>query len=209
MNLLKTLEWRYATKRMNRKQVPEEKLNPILDAINLAPTSLGLQPFSVIVISDEKLRKTISEKICQQPQVLEGSHLIVFAAWNEVKEEQIDQYLENIASTRGVEISSLADFKGLINGFIGGRNADTVKCWTARQAYIAFGIGLIAAAEQKVDATPMEGFDSAAMDELLGLQEKGLSSVVMIALGYRDEENDSLAKAAKVRRDKQSLISRQ
>ncbi len=207
MELMDALKWRYATKRMNGEKLPEEKLEIIMDAINLAPTSLGLQPFSVVVISDEKMKKEISEKACQQPQVLECSHLLVFAAWNEVSEAKIDDYLENVARTRGVGIETLAPYKEMINGFVGSGGAVVdVKAWTARQAYIAFGIGLAAAATERVDATPIEGYDNAAMDELLGLNEKGLHSAVVIALGYRDDEQDYLAKAAKVRREKSELF---
>lgn len=206
MELLETLNWRYAAKRMNGQKLPQEKLDKILDAIQLAPTSLGLQPFSVIVVEDEKIRQTISEKACQQPQVLESSHLLVFASWDSVSPEKVDDYMQNIAQTRGVSVDSLNDFKAMINGFVGGIEGEAVKNWTARQAYIAFGVGLVAAAHERVDATPMEGFNPAAMDEILGLKEKGLSSVVVIALGYRDQEKDTLATASKVRRQKEELF---
>ncbi len=208
MELIEALNWRYAAKRMNGEKVPEEKVNRILDAIQLAPTSLGLQPFSVIVVEDEQLKKEISEKSNQQPQVMEGSHLLVFASWNEVQDESIDRYIRDIATTRGVDEESLDGFKTMIKQFIGQEDAETVKNWTARQAYIAFGVGLVAAASEKVDATPMEGFDKNEMDKILGLKEKGLSSVVMITLGYRDAEKDGLAAAQKVRRQKEELFVR-
>lgn len=206
MELLETLNWRYATKRMNGQKLPQEKLDVILEAIQLAPTSMGLQPFSVIVVEDEEVKKQISEKACLQPQVLESSQLLVFAAWNEVSKGKVDEYMQNVAKTRGIDVESLADFKGMINGFVGGISGPEVKNWTARQTYVAFGVGLVAAANEKVDATPMEGFDKTEMDKVLGLQEQGLSSVVMIALGYRDEEKDHLAKAQKVRREKADLF---
>lgn len=206
MELLETLNWRYAAKRMNGQKLPQEKLDKILEAIQLAPTSLGLQPFSVIVVEDEKIRQTISEKACQQPQILESSHLLVFASWDSVSPEKVDDYMQNIAQTRGVSVDSLNDFKAMINGYLAGVEGDAIKEWTARQAYIAFGIGLVAAAHERVDATPMEGFNPAAMDEILGLKEKGLSSVVVIALGYRDQEKDTLATASKVRRQKEELF---
>ena len=184
MDLLKALKWRYATKRMNGKKVPQEKLDNILEAIRLAPSSLGLQTYAVIVVESEEMKKQISEKACLQPQVMEGSHLVIFAAWDDVSTKNVESYIENVSNTRGVAISALADYRTLINGFLGKSGKEGMKGWTARQAYIALGVGLVSAAVEEVDATPMEGFDNAVLDEVLGLKEKGLSSVVMMALGY-------------------------
>ncbi len=207
MELLDNLQWRYATKRMNGRKIPREKLNNILEAIRLAPSSLGLQPYSVFVVESDEVKKKISEKACIQPQVLEGSHLIVFAAWKKVTSENVDAYMENVSKTRGVELASLNQFKNMVQGFVARSESEGVDKWTARQAYIPLGVGLVAAAEEKVDATPMEGFDSDELDKVLGLEEKGLTSVAMLALGYRDDENDALAKAAKVRRSNDELFT--
>ncbi|MDD3320538.1 MAG: NAD(P)H-dependent oxidoreductase [Paludibacter sp.] len=205
MNLIEKLNWRYATKRMNGTKVSQEKVDKILEAVRLAPTSYGLQPFKVIVIENKELLEKIFNEACQQPQIKEGSHLLVFAAKKNIDAEQVDEYIQLIADTRGIKIESLSDFKAMFGGVIAG-SEDKNFVWTARQAYIAFGIGIVAAAMEDVDATPMEGFSAEAMDKILGLSEEGFSAVNVLALGYRDEKNDYLSKATKVRKSKESLF---
>ncbi|MEX8548091.1 MAG: NAD(P)H-dependent oxidoreductase [Mucilaginibacter sp.] len=206
MSLIEDLNWRYATKRMNGQKVPQEKVDYILNAIRLAPTSFGLQPFTVLVIESEELRKKIQPVAYNQPQIFEASHLLVFAAWTDVTEQQIDAYMADVAQERGIDVANLAGFKNSIAGMAERLTPEQRSNWAARQAYIAFGIGLAAAAEQKVDATPMEGFDPVGLDEVLGLKEKGLHAVTIMPLGYRDEANDQLAHAKKVRRAKEQLF---
>ena len=208
MSVLNNLEWRYATKRMNGQKIPAEKLENILKAIQLAPTSIGLQPFTVIVVEDEKVKAQIAPAIFNQPQITEGSHVLVFAAWKEYSPENVEKYLNNIASVRGVPIDSLDGFKSMIDGAIARQTPEQLLNWNMRQAYIALGFGLVAAANEQADATPMEGFDPDALDAVLGLTEKGLRSTVIMALGYRDAEKDQLSSAAKVRRNKEDLFVR-
>jgi nitroreductase / dihydropteridine reductase len=205
MNLIDKLNWRYATKRMNGTKVPQEKVDRILEAIRLAPTSFGLQPFKVIVIESPELREKIFNEACQQPQIKEGSHVLVFAANKKVSAEQVDDYMSRIASTRGIPIESLNDFKAMFAGIVAS-NAEQNFVWTARQAYIAFGVGIVAAANENVDATPMEGFSAEALDKILGLSEQNLGSTTILTLGYRDEANDYLANALKVRKSKSTLF---
>lgn len=199
MNLIETLNWRYATKRMTGEVVPQDKINNILEAIRLSASSLGLQPFNVIVIDNPALKSKIQPVAYNQPQIVESSHLLIFAAWENVTQEKIDVYLNQIATERGVSLESLAGFRGSLEGLLKRSQEDNYN-WAARQAYIALGTGLIAAANEGVDATPMEGFNPAGVDELLGLKEKGLRSVSFLTLGYRDAEKDHLASAKKVRR---------
>lgn len=205
MSLKDSLSWRYATKRMTGGKVPQEKVDKILEAIRLAPTSFGLQPFKVIVIEDEKLREEIFNTACQQPQIKEASHVLVFAANKKVTAEQVQEYMELIATTRGIPVESLDGFKAMFDGIVAG-SAEQNFVWTARQAYLAFGVGIVAAALEQVDATPMEGFNPQAMDKLLGLEEQNLGSTTILTLGYRDEANDSLVKAAKVRKSMDKLF---
>lgn len=207
MSYLESFNWRYATKRMNGKTVPAGQLNNILEATRLAPSSLGLQPFDVLVIQDPILRANISPAIYNQPQVTEGSAIMVFAAWKNIAPERIDQYLQNVASTRNLPLESLNEFRKMIEGNITTRTDEQVHQWAARQAYIALGYATAAASLEKVDSTPMEGFNAAALNEILGLDEKGMSAVAVLALGYRDEENDHLAKAPKVRRPATSFFT--
>jgi nitroreductase len=205
MSLKDSLSWRYATKRMTGGKVPQEKVDKILEAIRLAPTSFGLQPFKVIVIEDEKLREEIFNTACQQPQIKEASHVLVFAANKKVTAEQVQEYMELIATTRGIPVESLDGFKAMFDGIVAG-TAEQNFVWTARQAYLAFGVGIVAAALEQVDATPMEGFNPQALDKILGLEEQNLGSTTILTLGYRDEANDSLVKAAKVRKSMDKLF---
>ena len=208
MSVLNNLKWRYATKKMNGQKIPAEKLENILDAIQLAPTSIGMQPFTVLVIEDPELKAKIAPAIYHQPQITEGSHVLVFAAWKEYSNENIGKYMNHIASLRGIPVESLDGMRNMVSGSIAGKTPEQLLNWNMRQAYIALGTGLVAAAEEKVDATPMEGFDPEALDAALGLAEKGLHSTVILALGYRDAEKDYLSSAAKVRRDKEELFIR-
>jgi nitroreductase / dihydropteridine reductase len=205
MELLDALQWRYASKKMNGQAVPEEKVERILEAIRLAPSSMGLQPYTVLVIKDAGLKKQILPIANNQQQVVDASHLLVFAAWDNITPEHVDDYINLMADTRNVPVESLDQFKAALLR-IAGRSAEDNFTWTARQSYIAFATAIAAAAEEHVDATPMEGFNSAALDDLLGLKEKGLRSITLLPLGYRDEENDWLANSPKVRREKEKLF---
>ncbi|NDP19732.1 MAG: NAD(P)H-dependent oxidoreductase [Paludibacter sp.] len=205
MNLIEKLNWRYATKRMNGTKVPQEKVEKILEAVRLAPTSFGLQPFKVIVVEDAALRERIYNEACKQPQIKEASHVLLFAASKNIDEQQVNDYIQLIATTRGIKVESLNDFKAMFGGVISG-SEERNFAWTARQAYIAFGVGIVAAAMEDVDATPMEGFNAEAMDKVLGLTDKNLSVVNILALGYRDELNDQLSKTPKVRKSKELLF---
>jgi nitroreductase len=204
-SILKNLNWRYATKRMNGKRVPDEKLDNILEAIRLAPSSQGLQPYTVFVVGDQSVKEKLAPAINNQPQIIQGSHVLVFAAWENYSSEKLDDYIENIAKQRQESTESLAEYRKRLENSIARRTPEQLLAWNQRQTYIALGIGLLAAAEAGVDATPMEGFDPDALDVALGLKEKGLRSTVVLTLGYRDEANDPLSKKAKVRRPKQEL----
>ena len=206
MNLIDALNWRYAVKRMNGQRVPEEKVGRIEDAIRLSASSMGLQPYTILRVEDPDVKELLKPAAFNQPQIVESSHLLIFAAWADISEEQVDEYIEQIARVRNESIESLADFRRSLITLIQSRTAEENYEWAARQVYIALGTALTAAAVEKVDATPMEGFHPDEVDKLFGLDERGLKSVTMLALGYRDEENDFLANARKVRREKEKLI---
>lgn len=199
MELIEKLNWRYATKRMTGAKVPQEKLDRILEAIRLSASSMGLQPYKIFVISDMETRKLIAPTAFNQPQITEASHILVFTAWDNITPAHIESYINLIASERGIPVESLDGFKGMIHGSATSKTQDALYHWNARQAYIALGTGLVAAANEHVDATPMEGFNPDAVDEILNLKAQGLKSVSILALGYRDEVNDQLSKAKKVR----------
>ncbi|MCM5526818.1 nitroreductase family protein [Parasegetibacter sp. NRK P23] len=206
MSILNALQWRYATKRMNGQAVPEEKVNAILEATRLSPSSLGLQPYTILVITDPELKKKIQPIAYNQPQIVESSHLLVFAAWEKIADFQVDAYIGQIAEERGLTLEALDGFKSMITGATSGKDPEQSFQWNARQAYIAFGTAIVAAAEQGVDATPMEGFNGPELDVLLGLKEKGLRAVTLLPLGYRDAAQDALASAPKVRRKREELF---
>lgn len=205
-NLLSALQWRYATKRMNGNSIEEEKLNTILEAIKLAPSSLGFTPYSILVIKDKATRESMLPHCYNQPQIIESDAVVVFAAWTNFKEEQVDKYMGEIASKRNVPVESLNGFAANIKGKINNSSQEELLIWAEKQVYIALGFGLTAAALEGVDSTPMEGFVPAQVDEVLNLKEKGLTSVCLLALGYRDAEKDFLSKAAKVRRSSEELF---
>lgn len=207
MSFIEQLNWRYATKRMVAdKAVPQEKVDAIVEAIRLSASSYGLQPYNLLVIQDKELLQKIQPIAYNQPQIGETSTLLVFAVWDKPTQERIDAYFNLIASERGIPAEALAGFKTTVEGTINNLDEATAYNWMARQAYIALGTGLAAAAIEEVDATPMEGFNPAALDELLGLSEKGLKSVVILPLGYRDEANDPLANAKKVRKSTEDFV---
>ncbi len=206
MELLEALNWRYAAKRMNGEAVPKEKMDNILEAIRLSASSAGMQPYKVIVVSGKEWKEKLYSVANNQPPVTEGSHLLVFASLTRITEEYIDEQIERIASIREVDMASLQPFTDKLKGFFLNITDEQLATWAARQAYIALGFGLVAAAMNGVDATPMEGFNSQEMDEHLGLKEKGLQSVLVMAIGYRDEANDFLANAKKVRQSREDLF---
>ena len=207
MNLLDALNWRYATKRMNGKAVPQDKIETIVEAARLAPSSMGLQPYALLLIENPEIKTKLQPAAFNQPQILEASHLLVFAAWDDVTAEHVDTYINDIATTRGVPAETLEGFKASLMSIVNGRTKEQKYEWAARQAYIALGTAIAAAAIEQVDATPMEGFVPDQVDQILGLTEKGLRSVTILALGYRDNEQDYLANAKKVRRSRDLFVA--
>ena len=203
------LNWRYATKKMDADQtVPEDKVEAILDAIRLAPTSSGLQPFEILVITDKDIREKLKDAAYGQEQLVDGSHLLVFAAWDNYTDDRIDMVRDETGAARGGVTDRLMDYYKNLKGTYTARDAEVNFQHAARQAYIALGVAMVAAAEQQVDATPMEGFDPDKFDAILGLREKSLRSVVILPLGYRAAEGDWLKDAPKVRRDRSRLFTR-
>ncbi len=200
MNIIEDLNWRYATKRYINQEVPQAQIDTLLESIRLTATSLGLQPFEIYDIRSTDIREKMREAAYNQPQLTEASHVFVFAVWTQVTEEMVDQYLQFIADTRNREISQLAGFKKSIMGFLGDKSTEEIIKWSSNQAYIALGKAMVAAAQMRIDSTPMEGFNRDAVDELLGLRDKNLHAAVMLTVGYRDTENDPLAGAQKVRK---------
>jgi len=207
MVLLEALNWRYATKKMNGQVVPQDKLDYILEAARLAPSSSGLQPFRVFIISNKELLKKIQPIANNQSQITDASHLLVFAAWDGYSLERIEEVFNKTLKERDLPADTMDNYKATIWGMYEPLGQEWHAHHAAKQSYISFGLAIGAAAEQRVDATPIEGFLPPALDELLGLKELGLKSTVILALGYRDEANDWLVNMKKVRTSKEDFIT--
>lgn len=206
MSLIEALNWRYATKKMNGTAVPQEKVDQILEAARLAPTSSGLQPYKVIVVSNPELKQALLPHAFNQSQIIDCSHLLVFAAWDNYTEARINEVFVRSNEERGLPLSTTADYQNmLINTYVP-RVAEVNFQHAARQAYIGFGMAIAEAALLQVDATPMEGFDGPKFDELLGIHAEGLRSVTILPLGYRDESGDWLVNLKKVRQPASAFI---
>jgi nitroreductase len=204
--LISSLNWRYATKKYNtQKKIADEQLHVLLEAIQLAPTSYGLQAFQAIVITDPELREQLKPKAWNQPQITDASHLILLCAMRSIPEQFVDQYVTNMTETRGLETGALNGFGGFIKQKIKEQSSEQILQWNKKQTYIALGFLLAACADLHIDSTPMEGFESEAFDEILGLEPLNLTSSVLCAVGYRSEE-DTNQHLAKVRRSKEGLI---
>ncbi len=205
--LLEQLNWRYATKKMDpSKAVPQEKLDVIIEAIRLAPTSSGTQPFELIVVTNPEKLAAIQKASNDQAQITEGSHLLVFAAWDNYTDDRIDDVVSLNVQERG-DLPMLNAYYDNLKKMYVPRDAEVNYAHAARQAYIALGIAMVAAAEQEVDSTPMEGFDPNIVDDILDLKARELRSVVLLPLGYRDPSADWLLPMKKVRKPRDTIVS--
>lgn len=198
MNTVEALKWRYSVKKYNQTKVEEASIRQIIEATNLSASSAGLQPYRIINVENSEIRAQLAEGGFN-PQIAEASHLLVFAAIDNLSNAHVDDYMQRVADTRGVPAASLDVFRNKLTTSISNKTPEENFAWAAKQAYIGLGTAMVAAAELRVDSTPMEGFNPAKFDEILGLREKGLRSVVLLALGYRDAEKDPYVHAAKVR----------
>ncbi|MCU6434490.1 NAD(P)H-dependent oxidoreductase [Undibacterium sp. Jales W-56] len=206
--LIQKLKWRYATKKMNPvKAVPQEKVDRILEAARLTATSSGLQPYEIFVVTNPEVREKIKPVAWNQGQVTDCSHLLVFAAWDNYTTERINMMFDLTNDERGFKNEGWENYRQMLLSTYPARDAEVNYQHAARQAYIGLGSALIAAAYEEVDSTPMEGFDPAAVDAILGLKERGLRSVVILPLGYREEDKDWLVKLKKVRRPNEKFVT--
>ena len=207
MDLIQDLKWRYATKSYLNEKVSEEKVGFILEAINLSASSCGIQPYRLFVIDDVTLKARLGANSFNK-QIAESSHLLVFAAYNKVTTQHVRNLVQLTAEKQGVTIESLSGLFQTMSSFFKSRSDDENKTWAEKQTYIALGTALIAAANAKVDATPMEGFDQQIFDEMLGLHDKDLHSTVILSLGFRDEAHDFLVNLPKVRIPVEELVTK-
>jgi nitroreductase/dihydropteridine reductase len=207
MELLDKLKWRYAAKAMNGQKVSEDKIDNILEAASLAPTSSGLQPFEILVVTNQEIKEKIRAIGWNQSVITDCSHLLVFAAWDTYTAERINKMFDLTNEARGFKNEGWENYRQMLLNSYPQKDAEVNFQHAARQAYIAFSQAITAAAFEGVDSTPIEGFDPDALDEILNLREKGLRSCVILPLGYRDAENDWLVNLTKVRKSREDLVT--
>lgn len=207
MELIKALNWRYATKRMTGEKISEEDLNTILEAIRLTPTAYGLQTFKVIATDNQELLDEVFEKSCPQIVVKQASHLLIFKAKKKLDEDYVEGYLRELKRARNATDEYIDGYRTKICKVIENPAINKFS-WMIRQTYIALGFAMIAAAELGIDSTPIEGFNPTALNELLGLDTNSEEAVVLLTLGYRDAESDHLVDKPKVRKSMEKLVER-
>ncbi|HKL35884.1 MAG TPA: NAD(P)H-dependent oxidoreductase [Salegentibacter sp.] len=205
-NYNEKLNWRYATKKFNSdKSLSQEDVDYLQKSIQLSASSYGLQPYEVFVVTDEETKKKLRDAAWDQSQLTDASHVFIFVGLKKLNEAYIDSYLENISKIREVQVQDLSGLKDMLTSNILGKPEDQQKVWAQKQAYIALGNLLSAAAHLKVDTCPMEGFDAEKFDEILGISGTNLTTAVIATAGYRSEE-DQLQHAKKVRKQEEELF---
>ncbi len=199
-SLLKSLQWRYATKVFDKtKKIDDATVKALEESLRLSASSFGLQPWKFVVVQNPDLRKQLSEHCYGQTQVADCSHLFVLCRKTEMTDREIEHYFAAIAKARGIPLESLQGFHDVVMNYISAhRQKNDLDLWMTKQVYIALGTLLTACAVLKVDACPMEGIDLGAFDTILGLKQLSLTAIVACPIGYRDA-NDKYAQLPKVR----------
>lgn len=196
--LIDNLNWRYATKKFDAsKKIPADHWAKLEQAMVLSPSSFGLQPYRFVVITDAALRAKLREHAWNQSQVTDASHLVVLCRRLATTVADVDEFIGRSAKVRGVPTESLKGYRDMMAGFVSNPSFD-FSAWAAKQVYIALGFLLSTAAQMGIDACPMEGFDPAKFDEILGLKAEGFGSTVIATVGYRAAD-DHYAPLKKVR----------
>lgn len=198
--------WRYATKKFDTtKKITIEDLTVLKEAIRLSSSSYGLQPYKVIIVENPELRAQLQPAAWGQSQIVDASHLIVFANETNIGNDAIDTFLQNMSDTRSTPLEALAGYGDFMKSQISTLSAEAKDIWTAKQTYLALGNLLNAAAELRIDVTPMEGFLPEKVNEILGLDKLGLNATLIATLGYRHAE-DATQHYKKVRKSNEDLF---
>ena len=205
-NFIENQNWRYATKKFDAtKKVSDADLAILKEAVRLSTSSYGLQPYKVLIIENEEIRKQLQPVSWGQSQIVDASHLFVFANYTDIEDTHIDSYVDNIAATRGLNVGDLQGYSDFMKSKIVPLPADKKAIWTSKQTYLALANLMNAAAEMKIDVTPMEGFEPEKYNEILGLNALGLNASLVATVGYRHEE-DAHQFAKKVRKSQAALF---
>jgi nitroreductase len=206
-SFIQNQNWRYATKKFDAtKKIASHDLEILKEAIRLSSSSYGLQLYKVFIVENPEVRAKLQPVSWGQSQITEASHLFVFANVVDVQDQHIDDYVQNIADTRGLTVEDLKGYSDFMKSKIVPLSLDQKGVWTAKQTYLALGNLLNAAADLKIDVTPMEGFEPEKYNEILGLNELGLNAALVAAVGYRHEE-DATQHYAKVRKSQNELFT--
>ena len=204
--IIESLNWRYATKKFDAtKKVSNEDLNALLEALNLAPSSYGLQPYKFLVIENQEIRAKLLPASYGQSQIVDASHMVLICAKIKLLESDIDTYVSHIAKTRSIQEENLKGFGDTMKSTLLSLPPEKLTAWAIKQSYLAAGVVLTAAGDLKIDTCPMEGFVPAQYTEILGLEEKNLLPVQVITIGYRSTE-DQTQHMAKVRKEKEDIV---
>jgi nitroreductase len=206
-NYIESLNWRYATKKFDSNRIiPEEDIQILLDATRLSASSFGLQPYHVFVVTNKELRTQLKTASWGQAQVTDSSHVLVFANKTSFGAELIDNYLKDVSETREIPMEGLQGYGDFMKSKLVDLPDTAKESWAAKQTYLAVGNLLSAAGALQIDTCPMEGFEAETYNELLGLNEKGLTATVVVPLGYRSDE-DETQHYKKVRQSKETLFT--
>jgi nitroreductase len=205
-SFIENQNWRYATKKFDAsKKVSTEDLEILKEAIRLSPSSYGLQPYKVLIIENAEIREQLKPVAWGQNQITDASQLIVFANKTQFGDAEIDSFIESISQVRGIPVESISGYGDFMKSKITPLEDEIKNTWTSKQTYLALANLISAAAELRIDVTPMEGFEPEAFNEILGLKEKGLNASVIAAIGYRhDDDLTQLYK--KVRKTNEELF---
>lgn len=207
MELIEKLKWRYAAKAMNGDKVSQEKIDNIIEAASLAPTSSGLQPFEIIIVTNQEIKDEIRKVAWNQSVVSDCSHLFVFAAWDTYTEDRINKMFDLTNEVRGFKNEGWENYRQMLLKMYPQKDPAENFAHATKQAYIAFTAALMACAFEGVDCTPMEGFDAPSVDKILDLPAKGLGSCVLLPVGYRQADKDWLVNLKKVRKPIEDMVT--
>jgi nitroreductase len=207
MELLNSLKWRYATKKFDAsKKVATQDIQKLSEAVRLSASSYGLQPYKVMIIQNSEIREVLKDASWNQSQISDASHLFVFCIHEDYPMQEIDNYFQLVANKQKTDAKSLSAYRDFVKSEFRKKSADEKRLWAAKQAYIALGSLLIACAELRIDACPMEGFEKDKYDEILDLKAQGLRATVLATVGYRSLD-DQAGNREKVRKPKESLFA--
>ena len=206
MNSIESLQWRYAVKKFDdNKTLSQEQLHILKEAFNLTATSYGLQPLKMVVISDKTLQAKLVEHSWNQQQVVQASHVLVLCIPKNLTTEDVESYFKLVKAIRNTPDEILNPFKEMLKGSIASKSAEELHAWMKNQAYIALGNLMTVAANERIDACPMEGFIPEKYDEILGLAQHNLTSVLVLPVGFRAED-DFMKDLKKVRRKTEDVV---